>query len=122
MTTFPNRHDPRLILKPSRDVDLYVGWSTICESPAGSWTRAEALACGIDPARLDRADANGTSFIDSTEGAWDDRVMIAEQRGLLPRHHLAAYAELWLSGEQDKAYGLLEPFEDDDEDEGGQHA
>lgn len=117
MPTFPNRHDPRLILKASPSEDLYIGWSTICESPAGSWTRAEALACGIDPARLERADKTGTSFIDSTEGAWDDRVMIAEQRGLLPRKDIAAYAELWLSGEKDKAFGLLKPFEDDDEEQ-----
>ena len=115
MTTFPNRYDPRLILKAAPDQDLYIGWSTMCEAPAGSWTRAEAAECGIDPERLDRADKTGTSFIDSAEGAWDDRVMITEQRGLLPRVHLAAYAELWLSGEQDKAFDLLEPFEDETE-------
>lgn len=115
MTTFPNRYDPRLILKAAPDEDLYIGWSTIAESPAGSWTRAEALHCGIDPVRLERADRTGTSFIDSTEGAWDDEVMIAEQRGLLPRKYLAAYAELWLGGEKDKAFDLLEPFEDETE-------
>lgn len=111
----PDFHQPRLIMKAARDQDLYIGWSTMCEAPECLGTRAEFLAHGVDPERLDRADVRGTSFIDFDFGGWDTENLIAEQRGLLPRRHLAAYAELWLDGHHDKAFDLLEPFEDETE-------
>ncbi|MDX3070014.1 hypothetical protein PV518_49225, partial [Streptomyces sp. ND04-05B] len=39
-------HDPRLrclIVKPDRDKDMYVGWSNVCDMPAGVWSRETAL-------------------------------------------------------------------------------
>jgi hypothetical protein len=33
-----------LIVKAAPERDLYVGWSNVCEMPAGMWTRAEAIA------------------------------------------------------------------------------
>lgn len=108
-------HQPRVIFRAAPDQDLYIGWSTICEAPTLLGTRAELLAHGIEAERLDRCDARGTSFIDYDFGGWDHDSLIAEQRGLLPRQHLAAYAELHLSGEYDKAFDLLLPFEDETE-------
>lgn len=102
---------PRLIMKQAPEVDLYIGWSTMCEAPALIGTRAELLDFGIPAERLDRADQKGTSFIDSEIGAWDDPSLIAEQRGLLPRRHLGEYARRWLAGEHQRAFDLLEPIE-----------
>lgn len=109
-----------VIIKIAPDQDLYVAWSEICEMPAGVGTREQALADGIEEDRLDRADKTGTSYhrtySDETPPyAWGDDTLIAEQRGILRRHNLAEYARLHLDGEYDKAYDLLEPFEDEEE-------
>lgn len=110
--------DPRLrclIVKATPDRDLYIGWSNICEMPAGAWTRTEALAYGFPRSRLDRADANGSSDLSCRDGHWDDPGFVAEQRGWLRRERLADYAQLWLDGRQDEAFDLLEPFEGETE-------
>jgi hypothetical protein len=109
--------DPRLrclIVKAAPDRDLYVGWSNICEMPAGAWTRGEALAYGFPRSRLDRADETGTSSL-IRDGAWDDHGFVAEQRGWLRRDRLGDYALLWLDDRQDEAFDLLEPFEGETE-------
>lgn len=55
---------PRYIVKPKRDEDFYVVYSTIVDAPARWGTRAELAA---DPAseawpdRMERADEHGTS-------------------------------------------------------------
>lgn len=108
-------HNPRLrclIVKPDRDRDLYVGWSNVCEMPAGAWTRAEALAYGFPPSRLDRADKTGTSS-HGGDGSWDDAGFVAEQRGWLKRERLGDYAVAYLHGDREAAYALLEPFDSD---------
>lgn len=104
-----------LIVKAAKDRDLYVGWSNMCEMPAGAWTRAEALAYGFPRSRLDRADTNGSSDLSCGDGHWDDAGFIAEQRGWLKRDRLGDYAQLWLAGRQDEAFDLLEPFEGETE-------
>ncbi|MGQ4358535.1 hypothetical protein [Streptomyces sp. SAS_272] len=108
-------HDPRLrclIIKTAPDRDQYVGWSNICEMPAGVWSREAALEYGFPPSRLDRADQTGTSsHID--DGAWDDPGFIAEQRGWLRRDLLGDYAVEYLLGDREAAYALLEPLDSD---------
>lgn len=103
-------------MKASQDEDLYIGWSTMCEMPAGVWTRTEALAYGFPPSRLNRVDDTGTSSHGST-GSWEDSGFIAEQRGWLRRDRLGAYAVEYLTGDREAAYALLEPFDNEDDDE-----
>lgn len=103
------------IIKPDRDKDLYVGWSHTCEMPAWAGTRQQAIADGCPPSRLRRADERGTSMKDDFGCDWDDRGLIAEQRGFLPRSRIAEYVTLWLLGRKDEAFDLLEPFEGETE-------
>jgi hypothetical protein len=106
-------HDPRLrclIVKAAPDRDQYVGWSNVCEMPAGVWSRETALEYGFPPSRLDRADATGSSS-HIGDGAWDDNGFVAEQRGWLRRELLGDYAVEYLHGDREAAYALLEPFD-----------
>jgi hypothetical protein len=100
-----------LIIKPDRNKDMYVGWSNVCERPAGVWSRETALEYGFPPSRLDRADQTGTSS-HVGDGAWDDNGFVAEQRGWLKREFVGDYAVEYLHGDREAAYALLEPFED----------
>lgn len=69
---------PRYIIKPKRDEDFYVAYSTVVDSPCESGTRSDFLSDGTDPARLDRADDNGSSAM-WHEGYWDDdRITVRE--------------------------------------------
>lgn len=104
-----------LLIKAAPDRDLYVGWSNNVEAPTGIWTRAEALAYGFPPSRLDRADKNGSSAIGYNDGHWDDEGFIAEQRGWLRRDRLGDYAQAYAREDYDAAWDLLEPFEGETE-------
>lgn len=111
-------NDPRLrclIVKAAPDRDLYIGWSNICEMPAGVWSRETAIAYGFPPSRLDRADENGSSDLSCGDGHWDDKGFVAEQRGWLRRELLGEYAVEYLHGDRQAAYALLEPFEGETE-------
>jgi hypothetical protein len=111
--------DPRLrclLIKTAPDRDQYVGWSNICEMPAGVWSREAALEYGFPPSRLDRADQTGTSSYIG-DGAWDDQGFIAEQRGWLRRDLMGDYAVEYLLGDRTAAYALLEPLDSDPGDE-----
>ncbi|WP_020141162.1 hypothetical protein [Streptomyces sp. 351MFTsu5.1] len=111
-------HDPRLrclLVKPDRDKDMYVGWSNVCEMPAGVWSRETAIEYGFPTSRLDRADKNGSSDLSCGDGHWDDPGFVAEQLGWLRRDRLADYAVEYLSGDRQAAYALLEPFEGETE-------
>lgn len=103
-----------LIVKPSPDRDLYVGWSEVVEAPVGMWTRAEALAEGCPESRLRRADETGTSSFPGFY-RWDSEGMIAEQRGWLPRSRLAAYVTAYAEERMDDCWDMLEPFEGETE-------
>jgi hypothetical protein len=113
---------PRIVIKPERDLDLYVGWSTIVEAPVWHGPRdevlgylaAEAIRYPSDPAedRLARADRTGTSAYDG-DGGWDDEGFIYEQRGWLPRRHLAEMCRLLEAGNDAGVWDLLEPFDDE---------
>jgi len=104
-----------LLIKAAPDRDLYVGWSNIVEAPTGVWTRAEAIAYGFPPSRLDRADKNGSSSRVRGYGQWDDEGFIAEQRGWLRRDRLGDYALAYARDDLNAAFDLLEPFEDETE-------
>jgi hypothetical protein len=118
------------VIKPARDRDEYVVWSTVTESPHGYGDRAqvvELLRAGIRGSDEDRQDPEtpvrnahhwGSSARGGwTEGHWDDDFFIFKQVGTLPRAHLFEAArrmarpggcQLWYVLE------LVEPFGDDD--------
>lgn len=114
----------RLIIKPERDVDFYVEWSTIVENVTAMGTRAE-LAKLLDDYhpgdgsadRFDRADRTGTSAMWGSKPpyGWDDEYLMAEQR-LLPRAKLREYAEAVFVGDLAAAVALTEPPEGDEVD------
>ncbi|MGJ5831368.1 hypothetical protein [Streptomyces ossamyceticus] len=105
-----------LIIKPHRDRDVYVGWSTNAEAPTGVWSRETALEYGFPPSWLARADENGSDATGNYRfGNWEHARFVAEQRGLLPRHRLEGYAVEYLHGDRVAAYALLEPFEGESE-------
>jgi len=112
---------PHFILKPEPDKDVYVWWSTICESPMAVGTRAELsdrmIRCGekAGPERFDRADQRGTSSVDGLDG-WDDGKttgsVIVEQRGLV---QLKDLPEVFRCMEANEPYDhVVTPFDDDE--------
>jgi hypothetical protein len=109
------RFDVKEVIKPARDADFYVGWSHEVEAPVWAGTCAEALAEGCPPSRLRRADETGTSMRDSFGCPWGDSGLVAEQRGVLPRARLAAYAVAYLEDRMQDAFDLLVPFEGETE-------
>ena len=109
-----NRFPRCLIVKPERDRDMYVGWSEVCEMPAGVWTRTEALGDGCPESRLRRADETGTSSLRGFY-RWDSAGMIAEQRGYLPRSRLADYALAYMENRFEDCWDMLKPFEGETE-------
>ncbi len=118
---------PSVVIKPDRDRDEYVVWSTVTESPHGFGSRAEVvelLRDGIrrsDEDRRDpespvaRADKWGSSAMPAWgEGHWGDDVFIYHQAGILRRHFLGRAARLLAAGRERDVLELLEPFEDED--------
>lgn len=124
-----------VVIKPVRDRDEYVEWSTIVEAPIahGSWMEMFAAMgggvieagscphCGkwineqeTPEARLSRAERHGSSALDGFY-RWDDTELIYQQRGLLPREHLYRAAELLAAGRESEVWDLLAPFEDETE-------
>jgi len=107
----------RMILKPDRDVDFYVEWSTIVDSPIWSGTRAEMLtSLGEGSAeRLDRADKHGTSSFGRWFGYGDKGMITGEplrEQRWLPRTSLAAYAKALAAKDIELAMALTEPIEE----------
>jgi hypothetical protein len=122
----------QILIKPVRDRDEYVLWSTVVEAPIACGDREEMLAelleewhrdhrRDVPPAglaaperRLERADRYGSSALDGFF-RWDDESLIYEQRGLLARKDLY-YAALLACDERDsEVWDLLTPFEDETE-------
>jgi hypothetical protein len=123
---------PKFVMKVDKDRDFYIEWSTVVDNWTFVGDRAEMLeylemaeprGYTADPGhrpedRLQRADENGTSALFPSrppfEGAWDDRVLMVEQRGLLAREDLARYLDAWDADGEAAAYVLLRPFDDDE--------
>lgn len=110
-----------ILIKPSRDRDEYVYWSTIVEAPIGYGNRADILKvlAGDRPSddpeqRLERTDKFGSSAKDGFY-RWDDASFIYEQRGHLLREHLYRAAELIDEGRESEVWDLMTPFEDETE-------
>ena len=119
---------PHLILKPQRDVDFYVDWSTITDTVVASGTRAElsaamvthrTLCAGSDPSRFDRADRTGSSADGAWVGylGWDSpATLIAshpfDEQRLLPRENLRAFADALNADDVPAALALTSPIED----------
>ncbi len=114
-----------IVIKPDRDVDFYVGWSSIVEAPVWWGPTAEVreyilqdVRRGISDSpevRLARADEHGTSSHDPRDGGWDDEGFIYEQRGFLRRDRIAQVCRLLEQQNLDAVWDLLEPFEDEAE-------
>lgn len=123
---------PSVVIKPDRDRDEYVVWSTITETPHAYGDRAEMRDMLLDGVRrndeedrrnpdaaLDRADRWGSSaFPQWGYGHWDDEGFIYQQAGWLHREDLAYAARLVCEERDREVLDLLDPFEDD---EGGTH-
>jgi hypothetical protein len=88
---------PRFIIKPTREDDLYVEWSTIVDAPI-AWGPASIFPESALPAdRKERCDAWGTSSWDQFFG-WDDKTILVANMGdgdfyELPRENLKPWLE-----------------------------
>lgn len=118
---------PSYLVKPERDVDFYVLWSTVTESPhawgTAEWFRSEETE--LDgwgnrhrplTRRLESADLNGTSALEPKGEnpfyGWADDGFVYRQLGILPRANLPELCRrLDLEADPDVS-DLLEPFED----------
>lgn len=114
---------PSHIVKPERDTDYYVEWSSIVDGPTFEGNRERMTAYGVRMGwasvaeRLDRADATSSSAL-WYEPSWDeDETYMLGQSGTFPRSEMAAVVTAFLAnGEDFEAPGvvaLLTPFEDD---------
>ena len=85
---------PRFIIKPTRDDDLYVEWSTIVDAPT-RWGTAADLRLTAD--RKARTDAWGTSSWDQFFGWNQPSILVANMGDQefydLPRENLKAFLE-----------------------------
>ena len=54
---------PRIIMKPKADVDFYVEYSTVVDSPVSTGTREYYEKRGESAERMDRVDEKGTSVL-----------------------------------------------------------
>ena len=122
------------VLKTDPALDLYLLWSDRVDNALGVGTRAELLAAGVAPSRLLRADRHGTSAMwpRATEDnpnptlylGWDDNTLIVHEQdgapgrsGILTRDKWTAFAYAKTQGDEVLAGSLLDPFEDDPENE-----
>lgn len=96
---------PSFIVKPDRDRDFYVRWSTVVDDVTACGNRAElteyltkfCVYGEADPARFDRADETGSSAHGEVAGwyGWDDDLFHLGQYDedrAVKRAHLEAYA------------------------------
>ena len=115
----------RCYIKPDRDVDFYVEWSSVVDSVVGYGTREEMLVDareefgrrGVEEhARaLDAADERGTSAWRTSGrfpafGAWDDEelhIMEGGGPGFLARADLRQYCDLLDADDETAAHALV---------------
>lgn len=113
---------PHYVIKPNRDRDEYVNWSTIIEAPICHGNRTTmalhlvASSATGDGHRLDRADEFGTSCQDVRDGFrfydWECGELIYDQQGTVKRADLYELCERLVNDEP--VDDLLTPFEDDE--------
>jgi hypothetical protein len=117
---------PSYIIKPERDRDFYVYWSTVVEAPVAfgdreyilSYLRAELErdSATSPQGRLRRADETGSSALwpspsDPAYG-WDDNELIYQQQGTLRRDRLPELCKRLTGDDHADVSDLLTPFED----------
>ena len=107
---------PSFVVKPVRDRDEYVYWSTIVEAPL-AWGDRTQMAEYLrdkgeegDGRRIDRADATGSSAFEGVFG-WADDEVIYQQQGNVRRSDLWELCERLGSGRP--VDDLITPWEDD---------
>lgn len=118
-----------IIVKPDRDQNLYVIWSTFTDSPVFCGDRAETFAeLGGDvrpgrcptcqswvsgsttpAARMRKADEHGS---EARHYGWDKSEFFYQQAGMLARADLVKAVDLECAGRDDLVLDLLTPFED----------
>lgn len=106
------------LIKPDRDVDLYIRWTTVTDGPFWMGTRAEAEQAGVEARILDFTDQRGTSGHRPFDiGAWDEEtIQVALEccgQRLLPRAHLVDYAEAVLDGRIRDACAMTDALDDE---------
>lgn len=123
------------IIKVEKELDLYIVWSSVVESPLYVGSTEEVASYLMQPTKnsmgthinsrayvdgvLDRATRYGSSGYEPFGCTWDDAGEIFEQRGFLPRKNLKAFAEIFLETENgnlndeqwSRLMALLEPFD-----------
>jgi hypothetical protein len=107
----------RYIIKPEKDRDLYIEWSTIVDSPIWWGTRQEFSDEGFEEERLDRADRLGSSSMVGSS-RWDDAGEIVNNVGpvtlWVKREDLIPFVESLDGDKYDPRYASILR---DDEDE-----
>lgn len=104
------------VIKPTPDVDFYVGWSSFIDEPVWWGTEVEAAgyieedAPGRSAAILARADEHGTSDRTVRAGGWKDPSLAYGERGLLPRRCLVAACEALSRDDEPAVWAMLEPL------------
>lgn len=92
-----------LIIKVSKNEDLYVEWSTITDNWVRCGTRDEMEAYGISEDRLKRADTKGTSYMVGKLFSWEDEYFQVKNLPLelssvgtwnLPRKNLLKFIDI----------------------------
>lgn len=111
---------PTIIIKAEKDLDLYIGWSSVVDAPTfwggrewmEQYLKEEGQTDEVVYGRLARADEEGTSDLSIKEGQWTERSLIYMQgsTGLLPRKNLAELIRRLEVNEQDPMTDLLEPW------------
>lgn len=125
------------VMKEAPDVDYYIVWSSVTESPYFGGNREETLAFLWDlddrkpdrihpdlashpENRLKRTDESGSSCMVKhagypADGAWEDvDGMVYEQKGVVKRSDLFVLTRRLGDDEAADLSDLIEPFEDDD--------
>lgn len=108
---------PTFIVKPERERDFYVLWSTVVDNVVGVGDTRALLAAGEPAERLERANANGTSAHDAETFGWDDPQFLVTNMGRpgffwLQRSDLAVFALLLVEDRTDEAMRFLTEIED----------
>jgi hypothetical protein len=109
---------PRVIIKTSRDEDMYLEWSTVSDAPTFSGTRSELVEAGVEEDRLLRADESGSSA-HSPFFKWSDPILIVQDAwgkrgyGIIQRKNLSRLASQLDS--KDPLEGIWEKIKDDKE-------
>ncbi len=65
---------PRHIIKPVRDRDFYIEWSSVVDCPVDWGTREEFREVGYGDFAFSQADLLGTSSYHSGDGEWRQKI------------------------------------------------